>query len=375
MKIQTDSLNKQKERCINFSKEYDVPLQDIYAKAEEEYEKIYPKVYSNILKEKNIDENQSIPEEISEIIDKNAKEETERRSLIRARSSFKRKAVKNQQIKKNGIPAFILMRFRDNDFENNAIRRIDEFIEENGEEEAIRHQYIDNEGNYLHSQFTSSSPNQYGKKIDKGKVKGAAVGFFETEKDDGTKEYDARYIRSDYMHTTEVPICQSCVASVKEGNNASALFSNKNTYWINGAIADNDNPIVSLDFANYIIGLCNKFLDSNRFVDTYNDFISICESQIDNREKISYAGVNATCSSINPLDIENPESDVVCEFEIYDDDNGEIHSIGIYTPFERFRNMALIEGASGILFVSGMYYNKDGEIKYHLGGFLPISGE
>lgn len=129
---------------------------------------------------------------------------------------------------------------------------------------------------------------------------------------------------------------------------------------------------MSVDFANNIINLCNNFLKSDNFADNFEDFIDICTTQIDNHEKIIYAGINATCSSINPID-ENPESDVYCNFEIYDDENGEIDFISTYVPFERFRNMALIEGTSGILFVTDMYYGKDdGEIKYHLGGFLPV---
>lgn len=369
MKIQTDSLDKQRKRCADFAKEYDIPLQDIYAKAEEEYEKIYPKVYDNILKKKGIQKGQQISAEENEIISKAAKKETERRSLIRARSVFKRKAFRNKQIKKNGIPAFILMRFRDNDFENRAAKKIDEYIAEKGEEEAIKLQYIDNDGNYLHCNITNSSPDQYGQKIDKDKVKGSAIGFFEIEKD-GVKQYDARFIRSNRIDKVEMPICQACTADITEGKYLSTFFEDKNTYWINGAIADSNNPIVSLSFANNIMSLCDKFLKSDNFVETYQDFINVCTTQIESHNKNIYAGVNATCSAIIPG--QDSDANILCEFEIYDDENEEINSIAIYVPPERFVNMALIEGTSGILFVTDMYFNKDGEIGYHLGGFLPI---
>lgn len=220
MKIADNSLERQKKRCADFSEKHNIPLQDIYAEAEKVYDEKYKEVYDSLIRQYNSTHN---PEELTEDtvanIEKKAKVEAERRSLIRGCSIFKRKASVNQKIKKNGIPAFIVMRFSNNNFDQRAIKKIDEFIEEKGREEALKMQYIDSEDNYYHCSLTTSFSNQYGQKIDPKQTKGAAIGFFEIEKKDGTKEYDARYVRSNYIETIEMPICQSCIAEVKEGSN------------------------------------------------------------------------------------------------------------------------------------------------------------
>lgn len=372
MKFVSDSLSSQEEKCKKFSEQFDIPLEDIYAKADEEYPGILEKECKRIFKKLQNEDPDLVYEDCYEDIKSRSENEARRKSLIRGRSFFKREGAKKQKFKKDGKPCFIIMRFRENDFEPRAYKKIEEFIKKNGEDAARAKGYINSKGEYIHSDFTTIFENQFGKKIYKDNYKSSAIGFFEIKDANGNISYEPRYISISYGRRKNVPIGKPASVIVTESNNAGPLFKDNKMYFYNDGIQDTYDDILSIDLINHIDTLCNKFLDPSRFVDSYDDLVSMSEKLIDENVKYRYAGVKATCMSIGQRD--DPESDIPCQFEI-SDELGNMNTITVWVPVSYFKGMSIIEEQEGILILTDMYYSKDGEIKYFLGGFLPCESQ
>ena len=376
MEIVGDSLSKQKEICKKFSERYGIPEADIYAKAEEVYDEKLEEVCEYNFKKLQKVNPDLIYEDCKEEIRENSINEAQRRALVRARSFYKRQASKKQTIKRDGVPCFILMRFRDTDYENRAYQKVIDFINREGKTKAKELGYIDDEGNCLHCKLTTNFENQYGKKINKNLRKGTAIGFFESTDDDGNETREPRFIRIGFAQNQIVPVGKPAIVTVTEGRNPNPgpMFKDKNALYYRDGIPENDDEVLCLNLAQYIRKLYDRFLDKKRFVNTYDELLKISQQQIDNNEKNSYVGIIATCTSIGQRD--DPEADIPCEFEIYDEETGDIDSITVFVPVVHFKGMSIAEEQEGMLFLTDMYNPKDSdEIRYHLGGFLPYESE
>lgn len=352
-----NTIDFQEQVCEKFAKEHGIPLVDIYTEVNKYFDENIDKVTKDLTSEEEV---------------KKATEDLKVKSLIRGRSTFKRKALSLKRLRKNGISSFILFRFRDQDFNKSAWEKVDEYIRENNisDEMAKENGLMDNDGNYLFTGLTTSFSDQFGKKIDKDMITGSAIGFFEHE-DNGEKKYEARFVKIGYAGNKHVPICRPSVVEIKEGDSSGPIFSEK-VYFYNNGIEENNNMIMPLSFANYILNLCSSFLDEESFVQTYDEVIDLGESIIEEHEKWGYVAVEATCSSVGQFS--DPTKNIPVEFEIYDE-IGDINTITTFVPPKHFEGMSLIEGSSGLLFLVNPYFNKDGEVRFHLGGFMPIGDE
>ena len=351
-----NTVNFQEEICEKFAKENNIPLVDIYTEANKYYDENLDKVLEGL----------ESPEDIEK-----AKKDLKVRSLVRGRSTFKKKALKINRLKKDGVSSFILLRFRDQDFSRRAWEKVDEYLEENDISDSLAKEQglMDDEGNYLYTALTTSFSDQFGKVINKDYVNGAAIGFFEKE-ENGQSKYEARFIRIGYANNRYVPICRPSIVSITEGNSQAPILSDK-VYFYNDGVEENNDMIVSLQLAKHIGGLCNELLDSDLFVDDYDEVIELAENIIENHEKWGYIGVKATCSSVGQFS--DPTKDIPVDFELYDED--KINTITIFVPPKHFEGMSLVEGTTGLLFLVNPYFNKEGEVKFHLGGFMPIGEE
>jgi hypothetical protein len=372
MEIVSDSLSKQKEKCKKFAEKYGIPEEDIYAKAEEVLPEKFDKVCQyNFKKLKEINPDITY-EDCKEEIEAKSVNEAKRQSLIRGRSFYKSQAARKLRIKEKGKSCFILMRFKDSDFEPRAYKVVTDFIEKNGEEAAKKKGCIDSEGNYVHTDLTTPFENRYGKKINKDNYQGSAIGFFEVTDNNGGTSYEPRFIRIGFTRNKFVPVGKPAKVVVNEGDNEGPLFRGKKTYFYNEGEPEVSNDILTLDLINHVNNLSNEFLDSDRLVNSYDDLMRVSEQQIDDEINYPYAGIVATCTSIGQRD--DPDQDIPCQFEVYDDD-GDVHTITVWVPVSHFKGMSIIEDQEGILLLTDMYYSKAGEVKYHLGGFLPFESE
>lgn len=351
-----NSVEFQEEQCEKFARNNDIPLVDIYAQANKYYDENLEKTLEGLESDDDIQK---------------AKESLKAKSLIRGRSIFKRKALKLKRVKQNGVSAFILFRFRDQDFSRSAWEKVDNYIREKNisDEKAKEHGLMDDDGDYLYTSLTTSFSDQHGKKIDKDYIIGSAVGFIEVEKD-GQKDYEARFLRIGYAGNKYVPICRPSKVVLKEGTSPGPILTDK-LYFYNDGIEEVNEMMTPLSLANYIGKLCDDLLDSDLFVDSYDEVIDLAESLIENHEKWGYIGVKATCSSVGQFS--DPTKNIPVEFELYEDD--KINTITTFVPPKHFEGMPLIEGTTGLLILVNPYFDKEGEAKFHLGGFMPIGGE
>ena len=75
-----------------------------------------------------------------------------KRALRKTRGALKKK-VNVQGVELDG---FIIMRFRNNDFEANAWNKVDKYVTENDIETAKAKGFVNEKGEYIHSSLTTS---------------------------------------------------------------------------------------------------------------------------------------------------------------------------------------------------------------------------
>ena len=192
MDLKINNVESEKARNKKFAEENNI--------SPEEMEKIYDEIY------------EKLPESLTG--DKRIL-----RALRKTRGTLRQKANATGE----EIDGFILMRFRDNDFDANAWKKVDDFIANNSLEDAIARKMVNDEGQYLHTDFTTSFSNQHGKVIDKKNARGYAIAIISTEK--GT---ELRWLSIGKFNVWDkIPLCREVTLIVKEGNQAGPLFTDK----------------------------------------------------------------------------------------------------------------------------------------------------
>ena len=144
MILNISTIESEKEKNAKFAEENGI--------SPEEMEEVYQEILDNL------------PENITG-------DNRIKRALRKTRGTLKKKANTNGEV----IDGFIIMRFRDNDFDANAWSKVDNYVQNHGIDQAKVEGLVNEEGQYIHTAFTTSFSNQHGKVIDKNNVRGTAI--------------------------------------------------------------------------------------------------------------------------------------------------------------------------------------------------------
>lgn len=336
MKLYMNNAESERKKNIEFAKEHGI--------SEEKIEEVYQTILSEL------------PEDLTG-------DRREARALRKARNSFKKQINANGKI----VDGFILMRFRNNDFEINAWNKIDEYVQEHGIEEATKNKMVDSNGNYLHTPFTTNFSQQHGKKIDKNNIRGSAIAIVVQEDDNGNHTQELRWLNiGRYNINDSIPLCREVSLIIKEGQRPGPLYPDRNAYFVNGVKDVSPNAYYSDDdfqaYADLVEKLCGDVAYYSK------EEIDKLALEGNNNQKTDFIAVPVmSVSNINPP---NDSGFFYVDFELEDD---QIH-VGV--PEYIFKDLTLEEGIQGILFMN-TYRRKDkdtGELVpgYMMGGFLPL---
>lgn len=270
------------------------------------------------------------------------------RSLRKTRGSLKRLVQSGYR-----MDGFILMRFRTNSYNNYAWNQVDKYVKEHGLEEAIKKGMAKGEGEYLHTKGFNK-----GKVIDKNYATANAIGIFQ----DGDKVVPREIGIGTYAMNKVLPVCKEARFTLKEGN-ASKIVQGTKVQYFNNAVVTDDTDAFDDETIDVYLDYVRQFFGDIIF-ESSADLLQYFESK--NFDKNTFGVIEGECIDIGTSD--DPNKNVVVNFEIGDDD-ADIW----FTPIE-LAGLNIYDGAYGYLFVSA-YKKKDGEINYHVGGFLPISEE
>lgn len=271
------------------------------------------------------------------------------RALRKTRGTLRRRA----QIKYED--AFVLFRFRNQNYNLYAWNKVDEYVKENGLEKAQEVGMVDAEGNYLHT-----SGFNVGEKIDKSAIFGSAIGIFQ----DADNNTIPKWISiGQYNIKNKLPLCREIQISVKEGKKPGPLFPDTNLVYFNSAKVTDTDPICSPDELNTYESIIQDLFGDIIFNDVA-ELKDYCSDRISDRQH--FAGIHAICTGINARDL---DSNIPIDFEIGDDID-DIEELTIWAEPDVFKGLSIEEGVAGILFVSGYLDNND-NIGFNIGGFLP----
>lgn len=299
---------------------------------EEEIEEVYQEIYENL------------PENLTG-------DKRELRALRKTRGTLRKKA----NVTGTSLDGFIIMRFRDKDYERNSWNKVDKYVKENGLDTAKEKGMVDSNGNYLHNDLTTQFPDQKGRIIKKDNVFGQAVSIVVQ---DGKQELRFLTIGK-YLVDEKIPLCREVTLVVKEGDRPGALFQDRNGYFLNGIkLNGSSNAYYSdEDFDSYIdiiSELCGDiFFNLGEEANQY--------AQKHNNEKFDFIGLPGIVERIGtPLE----NGSVPIELEL--DDGG----LTVWADKNIFKGITIEEGIAGIAFVSP-YIKQNGDAGFRLGGFLP----
>lgn len=275
------------------------------------------------------------------------------RALRKTRGALKKKV----NVQGTQLDGFIVMRFRNNDFEAKAWEKVHKFVEDNDEATARQKGYINDDGEYVHSALTTSFSNQHGKVIDKKNVRGSAIAIV-TNKDN---KNELRWLNIGKFNVfDEIPLCREVQLIIKEGNQAGPLYPDRNAYFLNGVRLTQANAYYSDEefqaYANLIEKLCGDICYyTKEEIDAY--------AQQNASNKYNFIAVPV--SSVSRLGNAIDNGSVPIEFELDDD------QITVWADKDIFRDLTIEEGIQGIAMLS-TYLNKEGVPGYRIGGFIPL---
>ena len=296
------------------------------------------------------EEMDAIFKEIYEEMPSNMNENTKTlRSLRKTRGSLKRLVQSGYR-----MDGFLLMRFRTNSYNNFAWNEVDKYVKENGLDSAIKKGMAKGEGEYLHTKGFNK-----GKVIDKDYATANAVGIFQ----EGDKVVPREIGIGSYAMKNVVPICKEAKFTLKGGNNASKIIKGTKIQYFNNAIVTDETDAFDEDTIDVYLDYVKQFFGDIIF-ESSADLLQYLESK--NFDKNAFGVIEGECIYIKSND--DPTKNIAVNFEI-----GEIDADVWFTPTE-LEGLNIYDGAYGYLFVIA-YKKKDGEISYHVGGFLPISEE
>lgn len=326
MKLFIDNVESERERNKKFAEENDI--------SQEEMEEVYQEIYKNL------------PEELTG-------DKREARALRKARNSLKR-IVNSQGTLLDG---FILMRFQDNDFEANTWRKVDDFVKEHGIDEARAKGMINEDGDYIHSPFTTQFANQHGKVIDPKNVRGSAIGIVTN---DGVNEL--RWLNiGKFAVNNKIPLCREVKLGIKEGNQPGPLYPDRNAYFLNNVrLSQDSNAYYSEEdfqaYADLIEQLCGDIAYY-----TKGEINEYANENSSNRNNFIVVPVHSVIRIGAPLNNGN----VPIDLEIDDD------SLTVWASKNVFKDLTIEEGIQGIAMIN-TYVKNDGEAGCRIGGFLPL---
>lgn len=276
-----------------------------------------------------------------------------KRALRKTRGALKKKT----NVQGTELDGFIVMRFRNNDFEANAWAKVDKFVQEKGEDEAKNKGYINDEGKYVHSALTTSFSNQHGKVIDKDNVRGSAVAIVTNK----NNKNELRWLNIGKFNVFEkIPLCREVKLVIKEGNQAGPLYPDRNAYFLNGVKLTQANAYYSDEefqaYANLIETLCG---DISYY--TKEEIDEYAQQNSSNRNNFIAVPVASVSRLGNAID----NGSVPIEFELDDD------QITAWADKDIFRDLTIEEGIQGIAMLN-TYLNKEGVPGYRIGGFIPL---
>lgn len=302
--------------------------------SQEEMDEIYQKIYAEL------------PENLTG-------DKRELRALRKTRGSLRQRANRTG----TELDGFILIRFRDKDFESNAWNKVDNFVQENGIDAAREQGMVNDNGDYVHTAFTTNFSNQHNKVIDKNNVTGQAVGIVINE----NGEQELRFLTIGKFNVFEkIPLCREVSLIIKEGNKAGPLFPDRNNYFVNGVkVTGSTNAYYSdEDFEAYteiIEDLCGDI-----FYDTKSEIDQYAHEHVNDRFNFIAVATNSVIRIGMPLD----DGTVPIELEV---DDG---SITVWSSKNVFKDLTIEEGIPGVALLN-TYVNKNNEPGYRIGGFLP----
>lgn len=276
-----------------------------------------------------------------------------KRALRKTRGALKKK-INVQGVELDG---FIVMRFRNNDFERNAWNKVDKFVQDKGIDEAKAKGFVNANGDYIHSSLTTSFSNQQGKVIDKDNVRGSAIAIV-TNKDN---KNELRWLNIGKFNVFEkIPLCREVQLIVKEGNQAGPLYPDRNAYFLNGVKLTQGNAYYSDEefqaYANLIEKLCGDIAYyTKEEIDEY------AKQNTNNRNNFIAVPVSSVSKLGNAID----NGSVPIEFELDD------AQITAWADRDIFRDLTIEEGIQGIAMLN-TYVNSEGNAGYRIGGFIPL---
>lgn len=333
MKLNINNADSEREKNQKFAEEHNI--------SQEEMDEIYNEIF------------EQLPEELTG-------ERREARALRKTRNTLKKKV----NISGTLVDGFILMRFRNNDFDKNAWNKVDNYVKENGIEKAREDGMVNADGEYLHSSLTTSFSNQHGQVIDKDNVRGSAVAIVAREEGEDVIE-ELRWLNiGKFVVNDKIPLCREATLVVKEGEKPGPLFNN-NALFLNGIRNVSPNAYYSdEDFQAYgdmIESLCGDI--------AYYSKVEIDKHAFDNRNQRNdfiAVPVQSVSRLGNPLD----NGSVPIDFELEDD------QITAWADDYIFKDLTIEEGIQGILMLSTyIKIKKDTQEEvpgYRIGGFLPL---
>ena len=325
MRLNINNVDSEREKNKKFAEENGI--------TQEEMDEVYKEIYSQL------------PDNLTG-------DKREARALRKARGTLKGRLNAGKR-----VDAFILMRFRDNDFEANAWNKVNDYVKEHGQDVAEEKGMIDHDGNYLHTSFTTSFSNQHGKVIDKENIRGSAIAI--ATNDDGKNEL--RWLNIGKFTVNEnIPLCREVKIIIKEGNQAGPLFPNVNAFFLNGVQINSENAYYSdEDFQAYgdlIEELCGDIAYY-----TKSEIDQYAQANANNTRNYIAVPVESVLRLGKPFD----DGTVPIDLEI---DDGQITA---WASKNIFKGLTIEEGIQGIAMLN-VYLNKEGVTGCRIGGFIPL---
>ena len=326
MKFDFNNVESERAKNIKFADDNGI--------SHDKMEEIYQKIYAEL------------PEDLTG-------EKRELRALRKTRGSLKRRANSTG----TQLDGFIIMRFKDKDFEANAWNKVNKYVEDNGIDKAKEEGMVNANGDYIHTKFTTSFATQHGKKIDKENVRGEAVGIVVNEKG----EQELRFLSiGKYSVFDNIPLCRELTLNVKEGTSPGPLYD-KNIYFLNGAdyASDSTNAYYSDEDFNAYTEIISKLCGDIMF-DTIEDIEAYARNNRDNR----YNFIGVVVSSVERIGNALADGAVPIELEV---DTGAITT---WASKNVFKDLNIEDGIPGVALVN-TYVNSNDEVGCRIGGFLP----
>lgn len=335
MRLNINNADSEREKNIKFAEEHGISQEEM------------DEVYQTILVQ--------LPDDLTG-------DKREARALRKARNILKKKINVSGKL----LDGFFLMRFQNNDFEANAWKKVDKYVNEHGIEDATAKGMVNGDGEYLHCSLTTSFSNQHGNVIDKDNVRGSGIAIVVQTDENQNSTQELRWLNIGKFNVNDkIPLCREVKLVVKEGQQAGPLFPDRNAYFLNGVRSVSPNAYYSDEdfqaYANLIEDLCGDIAYyTKEEIDAY------ATKNSNNRNNFIAVPVESVSRLGNPTD----NGSIPIEFELEDD------QITAWADEYIFKDLTIEEGIQGILMLN-TYLKKDDKGAYtipgyRVGGFIPL---